>query len=455
MKNIALKGLIGLFMVLLTQADLSGQRGRHIPGQYGDTPEDSIKCLTNLSLFGDRYRQQNYEDALDYWRVVFNNYPIASRNIYIYGETMLGSLIENAEDEEVRQAYLDTAMMMFDQRMEAYEGQPFGDPGNVLGRKGTFFFRYNNDLEEAGPGYEALKESIRHSGNDPSPPVVVLFMNVTVAKFVAGMIDSEQVIETYTDLTDRIDAGLESSASDALYTAREAIEKLFADSGAADCDALIELFADQVSKSPDDVELLSKVNDLLNNAGCTDSDLYLSVTEKLHVLDPSARTALNLSSMYRTRGDDDRVMDYIKEAIELQDNPEDRANYYLELAIMTERVKNDRQLSRQYARQALENNPALGRAHMHIGSLYAQSADCFDGQEDADFKNRTVYWVAVDRFNEAKRVDPSIASDANRMIETYSPYFPDNETIFFHGFKVGDTYTVGCWINETTRIRAR
>ena len=65
-----------------------------------------------------------------------------------------------------------------------------------------------------------------------------------------------------------------------------------------------------------------------------------------------------------------------------------------------------------------------------------------------------VFWVAVDMFSKAKRVDPSIADKANENIGIYSKYFPSSEEIFFQGLKVGDSYQVGCWINASTTIRA-
>ena len=455
MKNIVIKGILVIFTAMLAQADVIGQRGQYIPGQYGNTPEDSIRCLRNLSLYGDRHRQGNFDEALPYWRMLFNEFPLSSRNIYIWGEPLMSHMIENAETEEEKKAYLDTAMMMFDQRMEYYPDDGFGDPANVLGRKGRFYLQHNRNIEEAGPGYQALKESIELSGDDPSPAIVVLFMNVTIGKFRAGILENEQVIETYSYLIEKVESGLEKSPADRLYNARDIIEQLFADSGAADCDALIRLFAGQVTESPDDVDLLNKVNGLLTGANCTDSELYLMVTEKMHVLDPSPRSALNLSAMYRGLNNNDQVVRYLKEAVDLQEDEVERASYYLELAIIANQVKQDRQLSRQYALQALNDNPSLGRAHLLIGSLYASESNCFANDEDAEFKKRTVYWAAVDRFIQAKRVDPSVSSEADQMIETYSFYFPDNETIFFHGYTEGETYTVGCWINETTRIRAR
>lgn len=445
MKKLFFKGVLILLTLFLAPTDMLGQKGR-----YGDTPEDSIRCIRNLALYADRHRQGNFEDALPYWRVIFAEFPRASRNIYIWGVDLMTHMIENAENEEEKKAYLDTAMIMFDQRVEY-----FGDAANVLGRKGTFYFAHNNNIEEAGPGYEALGEAIRLSGTDQSAAAIVTFMNVTVGKFRSGLVDNGNVIETYTYLMEVLEKAMERTSNDGLQQAKDYVEAMFAESGAADCDALIKLFADQVSSSPDDFDLLNKVNHLLTDARCTDSDLYLTITVKLHNLDPTPRSSLILSSMYRGRDDDEQVVKYLKQALDLQENPEERANYLLELAIIANQVKNNKTLSRDYALQALKENPALGRAHLLIGSLYASESNCFAGEEGADFKNSTVYWVAADRFNEAKKVDPSLTAEATRNIEVYSAYFPDNESIFFHGYTTGNSYRVGCWINETTTIRPR
>ena len=54
----------------------------------------------------------------------------------------------------------------------------------------------------------------------------------------------------------------------------------------------------------------------------------------------------------------------------------------------------------------------------------------------------------------ARNVDPSIADEANKAIATYSSYFPTLERLFFNEIKEGSSYNVGCWIGETTIVRA-
>ena len=56
-------------------------------------------------------------------------------------------------------------------------------------------------------------------------------------------------------------------------------------------------------------------------------------------------------------------------------------------------------------------------------------------------------------FRKAKSVDPSLAEEANKLIDTYSQYYPKKEDAFFHNVTEGSSYTVGGWINRTTKVR--
>jgi len=108
--------------------------------------------------------------------------------------------------------------------------------------------------------------------------------------------------------------------------------------------------------------------------------------------------------------------------------------------------------ARDYARLAIEPNPASGEPYVFIGYLYAMSANNCGNNE---VEKNSVYWAAVDKFIKAKSIDPSVAEECDRNIGIYSKYYPSKEEIFFQGLKEGDNYTVKCWINETTTVRSR
>jgi hypothetical protein len=61
----------------------------------------------------------------------------------------------------------------------------------------------------------------------------------------------------------------------------------------------------------------------------------------------------------------------------------------------------------------------------------------------------------VDKFIQAKMVDPEQSKKANDLINQYSQYFPINEDVFMWTLEDGKKYTVGGWINEQTIVRSR
>lgn len=83
--------------------------------------------------------------------------------------------------------------------------------------------------------------------------------------------------------------------------------------------------------------------------------------------------------------------------------------------------------------------------------MYASERNC--GADD--FEKKAVFWAAVDKYAKAKQVDSELEESMNSLIASYSQYFPSKEDIFFHDLKVGDTYSIGCWINERTTVRER
>jgi hypothetical protein len=84
-------------------------------------------------------------------------------------------------------------------------------------------------------------------------------------------------------------------------------------------------------------------------------------------------------------------------------------------------------------------------------------ADAYAGSEIGDaFDNHSVYWVAVDYLNRAKRADPSLEAAADEKIQIYSKLFPTREEGFFRRINdQGIAYKVGSWIGEVTVIRFR
>ena len=75
--------------------------------KYGKTPEDSIKCLQNLSVYQEFYKQKNYTGAYDAWKQVLELCPATSLNTYIRGNTILKQMIAATKDPAQRGQYFD------------------------------------------------------------------------------------------------------------------------------------------------------------------------------------------------------------------------------------------------------------------------------------------------------------------------------------------------------------
>ena len=107
--------------------------------------------------------------------------------------------------------------------------------------------------------------------------------------------------------------------------------------------------------------------------------------------------------------------------------------------------------ARKYALEAAEDRPNWGEPFMLIGKLYASSGPlCGPGR---GWDSQVVTWPAIDKFNYAKKIDPSVADEANEWARKYRQYMPKKEDIFFRQLKAGQSFKVGCWIQETTTIR--
>jgi tetratricopeptide (TPR) repeat protein len=274
----------------------------------------------------------------------------------------------------------------------------------------------------------------------------------TIALYSAGKVSDMKVIENYSTASDIIDFALAENPVDSIAKkVREKIRRNFIASDAPTCQSLISYFKPRYQGEKANVAFLRKVVSYMADVNCYEDPLYIQASEALYQLEPSALAAFNLAKIFVTKENYNKAAAYYKEAIEKEKDPLNRAEYYYQLGWITFAKLEDLQAARKYALQAIDLRPGWGEPFILIGDAYAASRDCFTD----DFEKRTVYWAAVDKFVQAKSIDPSVSEKVNERIQIYSSYFPDVETIFFYSLKDGDPYTVGCWINEKTIVRSR
>ncbi|MFO7827369.1 MAG: tetratricopeptide repeat protein [Bacteroidales bacterium] len=443
MKTIA-KGILTTLFLTLTIGLSFAQKGVEDGSKYGHG-EDSIRCIMNLSLYREYVKQDNFNLSIDPWKTVYTECPKASKYIYIDGIKMIKDAIQKEQDEAKKEILVDSMMRIYDKRIKYY-----GQKGYVLGKKGTDYIRYSkNTSENMEIAYNWLKESIELEKTKSGAGQLVTFLQASKFLYSANKIGAAQVVNDYGVVSDIIDSILKNGKKGSIERAQAACDQIFESSGAASCEDLLPFYADKFEQNSEDVEFLTKATDLLRSTKCTESDLFYKMIKKLNSLEPTADLANEIAKLSNQKEKFEEASKYLKQAIELQDDIMEKAKYYLELGDVTRRLGNY-QAARSYALKSLELNPDNGYPYILIGNIYAgASKECGENE----FEQEAVYWAAVDKFLKAKQVDPDLADDADRYIKAYTPHFPNHEDAFFEGYENGDTYTVGCWINETTTVR--
>lgn len=430
-------------LLLLNKANIYAQRDFSKNPLYGPDSLSRVTCASNLSTMSEFYKINMFEYAYESWRSCFTNCPQSSKNIYIMGARILKHKIENSTVEAEKQKFIDTLMLLYDKRIKY-----FNQEGYVLGRKGIDLLRYRpEELEKA---WEYLNKSADLEKQNSEEAVLVTLMQATNILFSNGKRDADAMISTYMKVSDYL---MQSTSSDSasLKLAIESVEKIFSESGAADCSALNRIFLSKYEANPDNVALLKRITWIFDKNGCYQSDLFAKAAESLYKIEPSADAAYSLARLFESQNNYSKASYYYSQAVELETDNTIKANYFYRWSLSSGQ-QGDHQLSRTNALKAVELNPSLGEPYLIIGLSYAASSNSCGSNA---FEKAAVFWAAVDMFVKAKNVDPGLTEKANEYIGKYSAYFPTKEEAFFNGYTDGMTYTVGCWINEKTIVRTR
>lgn len=441
------KGIKGfLFALVALSASLSSYaQAQFEDPKYGADKETREKCLMNSSLYGEAYKQGNFKDAFGPWNIVLHICPASSQNTYIRGARILKYYIETAPDPITKNAYIDSLMSLYDKRI-----QYFNRRGYVLGQKATDLLALSPDrFEEA---YNMVKEAITIDKANTESSVIYSYMVLAKTMYDNQKLQADEVIEIYSQTVELIEAQIKATPNDdKLAQIKDGIDAVFVSANVANCDNLVALFTPRFKETPNNLDLCKKIVALMGANGCTNLELYRLAATNVFAVAPTADLAYELAKLNSSISQFKKAEEYLNKAIEMESDAVKRSVYFLEYAAIVAREFNNPQQARSIALKALEVNPNLGHAYIFIGNLYAAEKNC--GADD--FEKKTVFWAACDKYIQAKRVDPSLANQVDQLLSSYSQYFPAKNDIFFHDLNTGDSYTVGCWINERTTVREK
>ena len=419
-------------------------------GKYG---KDSVECTKYLSFYSELYKQRNYDEAAPHWRKAISLCPpTASQNMLLHGQNLLRQDIRrNAKNPARRQELIDSLIMLHDLRAEYYPNNRVRSMDN----KAIDIINYNYCGDDPLKQYQLLTEIINTINVDCSPVVFINQMKGGVALYQNGALSAEDLMNCFENnicfIEDMIAMDPEKEE---FRTVKQDIETIFAESGVATCENLIDLYTPRFEANPTDANLLVTMVKMLTRADCVDTDLFLKSAVALHEINPSSNSAYGLYRLYSSRNENAVAAQFLESALSLLDPNDTKtaADYNLELATFYFKNLSRSATAVATAKKAIEYDQSIaGKAYLLIGTIWA-SQDCQGSEVDV----RSKYWVAVDYMVKAKNADPEVAEHADELAAQYRRYFPMQVDAFMYDVTDGQRYTVSCGgMTEITTVRTQ
>lgn len=419
-------------------------------GKYG---KDSVECTKYLSFYSELYKQRNYDEAAPHWRKAISLCPpTASQNMLLHGQNLLRQDIRrNAKNPARRQELIDSLIMLHDLRAEYYPNNRVRSMDN----KAIDIINYNYCGDDPLKQYQLLTEIINTINVDCSPVVFINQMKGGVALYQNGALSAEDLMNCFENnicfIEDMIAMDPEKEE---FRTVKQDIETIFAESGVATCENLIDLYTPRFEANPKDANLLATMVKMLTRSDCVSTDLFLKSAVALHEINPSSNSAYGLYRLYSSRDENAVAAQFLESALSLLDPNDTKtaADYNLELAIFYFKNLNRSATAVATAKKAIEYDQSIaGKAYLLIGTIWA-SQDCQGSEVDV----RSKYWVAVDYMVKAKNADPEVAEHADELAAQYRRYFPMQVDAFMYDVTDGQRYTVSCGgMTEITTVRTQ
>ena len=367
--------------------------------------------------------------------------------------------IEQEKDAAKKDALVNDLMAVYDKRVKYFGSDKKYGKDWILARKVEDYLRLKGDKADIAAAYGWLTQVLDEFKEKTDELAVSEYMFLSHkmmekdeaghrAKFVQDFLRCSSIFDTQIKAAQ---AANNQKLLDNLMAMKAGIEKGFSGSGAADCETLQKIYADQVEANKDNLDFLKETLTLLRRAGCQEIDAYFKASEYAYQKEKTAEIAFGMGNQSIKKHDYASAERYLTEAADMATEKDMKENIYYTLAALASQQHAYPKM-RNYCHKVLELNPNNGKAYILIGNAYAASASGI--YPDDPVKRKCVYYAAVDKLMKARAVDPSVAGEAGALIGRYSSYFPTTEEIFMHpDLNKGAGFTVGGWIGEHTTIR--
>jgi len=405
-------------------------------------PEDKATAEEKNAYYTDNMKNGLYRPAADGLSWLLQNAPNLNPSIYINGAKIYEALADQESDPVQQIIYQDSSLLMYDLRIKY-----FNKEASVLNRKAYKAYKfqkgqkdkYKELFELFGRAFELNKENVLDNN-------LVAYMDVVRRyKLSGGTISDEEVFEIYSVVNNIIDLKVTKGKNlDFLEKSRDNIDKLLTSTVTVDCEFVETNLAPKMEADPENLKMAKKVFQLLLTGKCLDNPFFVKSAKIVQNLEPSYGLAIVIAKKEITTGSFDDGIKYYTEALELTDDNTKKGEIYFDLATAYTSKRN-KILARTNALKSVEADPTKKEAFSLVATLYMGSYDqCREG--NSKVADRGVFLAAYQMYQRA--------GDKEGM-QNARTQFPSIEEIFELDMEEGDSFRVGCWINENVVIKRR
>ncbi len=444
-----------------------------VPQPTKQNPESPCRTFSDLSiserdevetayvLYKDLIKEKKYEEAFPLWEKAYYGAPASNGRVkyqFDDGVAIYSYKYKIEKDTNKKKIFVDSVMSIYTKRMKC-----FGDDAYIKGRMAFDYYYTFPGTKSDKEIYDMFKMNFDVNGKKPDYFVVNPFTKLLWDRVVSGEVSNEEG-RKYAKLINQSIVYGKANCKKTLCESWDIIdsyaparlESLEGKDGFYDCDYYADKYFSRFENDPTNCDMINLVGRRLKRGGCSASDPRLVAVTQAYTTNCKVvkqtqtgplREAYSLYNEGKTRDAIVKFDEYISGSTDI----EKKAKITMVVSRIYYGDLKDFPSSRKYALRAAKIKPKWGDPYMLIGKLYASSGPlCGSGR---GWKSQVVTWAAIDKFEYAKSIDPSVAAEANKFIRQYKQYMPKKEDIFQRRIKVGDSFKVPCWIQENTTVR--
>ena len=431
---------------------------------------DSIKVHRYYEVYRNQLAKNDYDGIEFFWNRVFQKAPGATKNVYLDGVKIYKHLHENENNPSIKKKHLNKIVEIFDTRANCYPE----DKSNILSRKALELNKLNADLEMV---YNAFIAALEEGDKMPSFALVPC-AEVVTQYYLEGKISDSKKDNIYHQIEKISSTNILNQNDKANYHAAWVVtKKTFKEADIVptnnygqlanvtkDCYAIARSYKAKTSKEPENESLMIKALNELGSLDCEEAskvkiallEMQRSIlTKKIDGSLATIKGSIIQGANYAyTNGNYTKSIELYKDAIKETDDVSKKVAYTYQTAKIYYVKLSDKFMARNKLLEVLELDPNHGKSYLLLGDIYyAAAKECFPKDQ---FDQKMVIYASIDKWKQAKKVDATLEGAAAERIEKYSPYLPTKSELFLAKDRFrGNTYRVGCWINEKIKIKVK